>query len=403
MTARVGRSPSGGARLAWLTAVGAVALLLVATAVDPGVDLGASALYLGVVTSSGFVGALLITRVPGNRVGGLLLATAVLLAAAVGLGTYATLGTTATPAWPGAAVAAVLTDAVYIFPIVIALIGVPLVFPDGHLPSPGFRWIVWLTVPAMGASTCATLFMPGSVGTEGIANPLGIASLTPVLAAFRGFASISAVVGFGGAAAALAVRFRRGTRAEREQTKWLMATAGVATVAFPAAFMVPVEAVANGLFLVGFGALLVMPFAIGIAILRYRLYEIDRIISRGLAWTMLTGLLIAVYAGGVLVLEGALAGVTQGQTLAVAASTLLAAALFQPLRARLQRAMDRQFDRARYDADDVVTAFNERLRDEVDLDTLAAEVRRVAGETVRPASSGIWLRIVPDRRGTAGS
>jgi hypothetical protein len=212
-----------------------------------------------------------------------------------------------------------------------------------------------------------------------------------------------AVLGVVGAAA-ITWRFRRGNSTVRAQLKWLLASVIPVVVVTPISYLAPVEPSAWSLagFLSAL-ALLLVPVAIGVAMTRYRLYEIDRLISRGLSWAVLTALLAGVYAGGVLVLQAALDDVTQGQTLAIAASTLLAAALFQPLRGRVQRAMDRRFDRARYDGDRVVDAFAERLRNEIDLDTLSAEVRRVAGETVRPVSSAVWLRIVPDRRETASS
>ena len=134
------------------------------------------------------------------------------------------------------------------------------------------------------------------------------------------------------------------------------------------------------------------PLAIGIAVVRYRLYEIDRIISRTIGWALVTGLLVAVFIGGVLALQALLADFTQGQTLAVAASTLVAFALFQPVRRRVQRAVDRRFDRARYDGERTAAAFAERLRDEVDLVTLAAELQGTVGAAVRPTISSLWLR-----------
>jgi hypothetical protein len=129
-----------------------------------------------------------------------------------------------------------------------------------------------------------------------------------------------------------------------------------------------------------------------VAVLRYRLYEIDRLISRGLSWGLLTGILVAVYAGAVLVLQGVLAAVTQGQTLAVAASTLLAAALFQPLRRRLQHVVDRRFDRAGYDAEWTAAAFAVRLRDQVDLASLERDIEATVTSSLRPGSAALWVR-----------
>ena len=139
-------------------------------------------------------------------------------------------------------------------------------------------------------------------------------------------------------------------------------------------------------------ALAFLPIAIGIAVLRYRLYDIDRLISRTIGWAIVTGIVAAVFVGVVIALQALLAGVTQGETLAVAASTLLAFALFMPLRGRVQRAVDRRFDRARYDGEQLVGAFAERLRDEVDLETIRAEVPATVDAAVRPATVGLWLR-----------
>ena len=134
-----------------------------------------------------------------------------------------------------------------------------------------------------------------------------------------------------------------------------------------------------------------VPISIGVAVLRYRLYDIDRIVSRSLSWAIVTGSLLLAFIVLVIGLQSMLQGLTQESTLAVALSTLVTAALFQPVRRRVQRAVDRRFDRAGYDADRTAVAFAQRLRDEVDLDTLATELRATAGQAVRPSSATIWL------------
>jgi hypothetical protein len=139
-------------------------------------------------------------------------------------------------------------------------------------------------------------------------------------------------------------------------------------------------------------SLFAIPIVIGIAILRYRLYEIDRIISRTISWTVTTSVIVAVFAGIVVGLQGALAQVTGGNTAAVAGSTLIVAALFQPLRRRVQRAVDRRFNRARYDSEQTLAAFGERVRAEIDLAALSDAVLATADEAVRPATAGLWLR-----------
>ncbi len=137
------------------------------------------------------------------------------------------------------------------------------------------------------------------------------------------------------------------------------------------------------------------PSAIWIAVTRYRLYEIDRLISRGLSWAVLSALLLAVYAGAVLLLQTVLGDVIQGETVAVAGSTLIAAALFQPLRLRVQGAVDHRFNRARYDAERTAADFAERLRDELDVDHLRTALATTAGGAVDPTGVGVWLRPTP--------
>lgn len=279
---------------------------------------------------------------------------------------------------------------------------VALVFPHGTLPSARWRWPARAVAAVLATATTITVLRPGEIAGTPSRNPFGLAILPPVLSDL-----VEVLAGFGIVAvsligtAAVVVRYRRGSPIERQQLRWFVGA--VLLAAIPLAIS-PQPGIGGPLWVLiaAFGLLLV-PVSVWIAVTRYRLYEIDRLISRGLAWALLTVLLVAVYVGAVLVLQGMLGGVTQGETLAVAASTLIAAALFQPLRSRVQRAMDRRFDRARYDGDLVVSAFAERLRDEIDLDTLSAEVRRVAGTTVRPESSAVWLRIVPDRREAGGS
>jgi hypothetical protein len=196
----------------------------------------------------------------------------------------------------------------------------------------------------------------------------------------------------------LVVRVRRAVGTERQQLRWIAASFAVLMAAV-------VSGVALSLLVPGAGdgpawfpaifALPTVPIAIGIAVLRYRLYEIDRIISRTIAWAVVTGVLGAVFVGVVIALQAALSEVTQGQTLAVAASTLVACALFQPVRGRVQSAVDRRFDRARYDGRRTVDAFAEHLRDEVDLARLSGAVLVTADEAVRPAAAGLWLRGAP--------
>jgi hypothetical protein len=194
--------------------------------------------------------------------------------------------------------------------------------------------------------------------------------------------------------AAMAGRYRGSNGQERLQMRWLVAAFGAIAVAIPIGLLISITIDPQGTVSwvpASLGFLLV-PVSIGIAVTRYRLYEIDRLISRGLSWAVLSGLLLGVYAGAILLLQTVLGDVMQGQTVAVAGSTLLAAALFQPLRRRIQVAVDHRFNRARYDAERTATDFAERLRDEVDLPALRGDFTRVVDTALHPTTISVWIR-----------
>ena len=202
------------------------------------------------------------------------------------------------------------------------------------------------------------------------------------------------------AAASLVGRWRREDAVERAQLKWV--AAGSATFAATAVLTVIAYGLQGGINpcvgVVSSVGIALFPITIGIAVLRYRLYEIDRIVSRTLGWTMATVAVVAIYLAASLTLQGALGGVTQGDTRAVAASTLLAAAAFQPLRTRVQRLADRRFNRTRYDADRTVAAFSDRLRDQVERRAVAGQLDEAVRQTVAPTATAVWLRARNDFR-----
>lgn len=357
---------------------------------------------VAVTMSYATVGLLLATRSGGGRVGTVLLAGG-LSFVAIPFG-YVVGGTLVLrdPFDP-------LANAVFLIgpaciPIGYSLIlpVIALVFPDGRLPSARWRWPVRVIAAIVGTASAITILRPGEIAGTASRNPFGIDAMPSAVSDLAGLLSGLGIVAISlVGAAAVVVRYRRGSFVERQQLRWFLAAVLLAIV--PIAIS-PQNGIGGPFWiLVAAVGLLLLPVSVWIAVTRYRLYEIDRLISRGFTWALLSALLVAVYAGAILVLQNALGGVTQGETVAVAASTLIAAALFQPLRARVQRATDHRFDRARYDGERAVAAFAERLRAEIDLDTLSAEVRRVAGETVRPASSSLWVRIVPDFQEPAGS
>jgi hypothetical protein len=338
------------------------------------------------------VGALLTVRVPDNRIGPIILWSAVLQTTTIALGTLAVIGqgTGGVPAGL-LALCAIAYDLGFTLPIVAVLILVPLIFPDGRLLSPAWRWVVGLAVVATAASALSELLGPAPLGSGELPNPFYAPGLEPVTSLLDAFASWSSAIGFGAALLAVVIRYRRGDTVRRQQLKWLIPVATVAGIAFPVAFIAPTPALGDIAYVIGVVALLAFPIAIAVAVLRYRLYEIDRIISRTIGWAVISGVLLAAFAVLVVGLEALLAGQTQGQTLAEAGSTLAAFALFQPVRRRVQGAVDRRFDRSRYDAQRTADEFAERLRDEVELGVLTAELERTVQAAIRPSVAVLWL------------
>jgi hypothetical protein len=271
-----------------------------------------------------------------------------------------------------------------------------LLFPDGRLPSPRWRPVAW----------CAALGAAGGVGGYAleagplvdfpqIANPYGVDS--PIVGIVGLAGSIVAAGCMVASAVSLIVRLRRAGSVERQQIKWLayggavvVGTIGVGGLI--TLWSVPVSIVIMSLALLG------LPIFTGIAIVRYRLYDIDLLINRTLVYGVLTTTLVALYLGGVVVLQRIFVALTGEQsTLAVVASTLVIAALFNPLRRRIQSFIDRRFYRRKYDARKTLEAFSIKLRDETDLEALNENLVGVVAETMQPAYASVWLRPASDR------
>jgi hypothetical protein len=256
-------------------------------------------------------------------------------------------------------------------------------FPTGRLLSRRWRWVV--VVLALGLATG----IPGQgLTTSNPENPLPIDS--PVVELLLNLSLFLQMLGLAGAIVSLVIRFRRSVGLERLQLKQLV---------FAASFILPVGILAvlfwyeSFLIRVLLGiALLTLPVAAGLAILRYRLYDIDVVINRALVYGALTAALAAVYLGSVLLFQLALSTFTEGSGLAVAASTLAVAALFRPARARIQRTVDRRFFRAKYDATQTLTTFGTHLRDQVDLEDIGTDLLTVVSDTVQPTHVSLWLR-----------
>jgi hypothetical protein len=347
--------------------------------------------YLLAIVVAATVGAVLASRLPRHPVGWLLLGVGLSVAGSGVADGYARYGLVARPGvLPAARWIAIYSPATNI--IGLALVGyVLLLTPTGSLPSPRWRW--WGRLAAAGpvAFVAALTVGPGLVipPYDTVIDPVAIPALAGavLVAIVAGF--FLTVAGLVVGAGSLVARFRRARGVERQQLRWLalaaaLTGAGAAVVGVGMAM----GATAVPLFAAGV-CLALLPLATGAAILRYRLYDLDRIISRTLAWTLLTLLLALAYAAVVLGLGRLL---PQGSNLGVAAATLAVAALFQPLRRRVQRAVDRRFNRRRHDAARLIEAFGARLRDQVDLDAVGGELLAVVDQTMQPTRASLWLR-----------
>lgn len=271
-----------------------------------------------------------------------------------------------------------------------ALTVLPLYFPTGRLLTARWRAVPVLVAIAVPLLFLGTAFESGRMEDYDLENPYGATGAleTPVLVAgIVGFALM--VVATLAAATSLVLRFRRSRGEERQQLKWV----STAAVLFVLSFAAPTDEVAGD---AGFGVLLLglvlVETSVAIAMLRYRLYDIDLVINRALVYGSLTAILAVTYVGTVLLLQLALSGITEGSGLAVAASTLAVAALFRPALGRIQRVVDRRFFRSRYDAARTLEQFGSRLRHEVDLEALSGDLQAVVVETLRPATVSLWLR-----------
>jgi hypothetical protein len=276
---------------------------------------------------------------------------------------------------------------------VLLLCLVPLLFPTGAPPGPRWRIVVWTASVAGGVAALSTALASGPLDTADFAwvdNPFGIAGLGLRAVAGVSFAAVGAAALTG--LVSVVVRYRRAQGLERLQVRWLAVASCVLIVGGVGGSALSGWLGSGAGWLGVLMGLLCVAVAIGIALLRYRLYDLDVVINRALVYATLTATLAAVYVGSVLLLQLALSGVTGGSGLAVATSTLAAAALFQPLRRRVQNLVDQRFYRRRYDARLTLQSFGSHLRDEVDLEALGSALQRVIAETMQPAHVSLWLR-----------
>jgi hypothetical protein len=336
------------------------------------------------------VGALIATHRPRNPVGWLFCAVGIFQGLLIVAGEYNSypLGT-APGTVPGGPLANWVAQWAWAPSVGLLFTFVPLLFPDGRLPSPGWRPVAWLSAISivLTSGLYAVLLWPLRAVVDREPEQLLTGGQAVVFNAAFPFMVLCGLA----CLTALAVRFRQARGIERQQLKWFL---------FASAITVGIVSASELVSILWFLPLLpAIPVAVGIAILRYRLYEIDRIINRTLVYVLLTAVLGLGYAGVVLVLGQLFGGVTSDPpSWAVAGATLAVAALFQPARRRVQAAVDRRFNRRKYDAAKTVEAYSIRLRDQLDLDTLATELLAVVDQTMQPTQVSLWLRPADDSR-----
>jgi len=354
-------------------------------------------------------GIMIVTRRPENRIGWLLLVIGV----GWGLTTvssYTDYAILLHHPLPGAAALGAVGGSSWVIPIGLTGTFLILLFPDGCLPGPRWRIVAWISGSAIVAALVVGLVTPGPMTSGGYPdtdNPFGIGALGGVLDPLHLLVLLIPAM-MVASAISLIVRFRRSHGVARQQVKWLAAAAGLVAGAYLIIEMTSVIVAPPGthaptwlLFLQGaalvsFG---LIPAAIGVAILRYRLFDIDRLVRRTLVYAALVACLALIYLAGVFTIESAVRSVTGGSSsLAVTLSTLAVAVAFQPLRRRIQAIVDRRFYRARYDAARTLEALSARMREEIDLETLTGDVVSVVRDALHPSHATVWLRPSEEER-----
>jgi hypothetical protein len=367
------------------------------------------AIFLTQIVSFSAVGALIASQRPENPIGWLFLAAALFYGIQIPGEEYAVYALLTNPgSLPLGAELAWLTDWIWAPGFGIILVFLPLLFPDGHPPSRRWRTVAWLGGLSIGLICVLTSIVlwpergPTLVQLGGYAGEVEAWRSAVLDWVLRLGGPMLLLAGLG-AVISLVVRFRRARGDVRQQIKWF-ASAAALTVVWLFVFQQSTRGLPEAI--VALSGLLVIasiPVATGIAILRYRLYDIDLIINRTLVYGSLTLMLALIYFGGVATTQaifGALTGQEEQSQLAVVVSTLVIAALFMPLRRRIQSFIDRRFYRRKYDARKTLEAFSTKLRDETDLEALSDDLVGVVRETMQPAHVSLWLRPEASPKGT---
>ncbi len=350
------------------------------------------------------VSALLVAKRPNNLIGWIMAVVALMISLFPAGDAYAAYVMTTRGRPDALAVVGAWAQSWYwLLLFALVFVYLPLLFPDGRLPSR--RWLpvaLLLGIGVLGAVVLGALTetLTGQNVDYRIDNPIGIEGLAHVedLPIFGVLGGLLLAVGAVGAVASVVVRFRRSRGIERQQMKWfLYAAVPILTVPILDYMSAIINAIVFGVVLIG------LPTAIGTAVLRYRLYDIDLVINRTLVYGPLTATLVLLYVGGVISLQYVFRALTgQESQIAIVASTLAIAALFNPLRRRVQAFVDRRFYRRKYDAAKTLEAFSAKLRDETGLDRLRVELVAVVKETMQPAHASLWLRPDPTPKSNRG-
>jgi len=348
------------------------------------------------------VGAVVASRRPRNPIGWMFCVAGLGFLAGGSSGVYATRALVVAPGSLPAGVAVAWLATWLQYPVVMLSVYLLLLFPTGALPSRRWRVVAWLHAVTMVTATLSEALRPGPL-TAGptaallpVVNPLGIAAFADGFAVVGMIWPPAFLAALVVSAGALALRFRSARGGERQQMKWFV-YAGVGSIlaVLLSNLTAPVlpEALRGAFRTTTFvTAMAAFPISVGIALLRYRLYDIDVLIRRTLVYGALSATLVAAYAAAVVLLQAALRPLIGGSELAVAGSTLAVVALVQPLRRRIQDLVDRRFYRSRYDAARTLDTFTTRMRDQVDIDAVRGEVLDVVSTTLRPAHASVWLR-----------
>jgi hypothetical protein len=356
--------------------------------------------FVGPVAAFSIVGGLIATRRPGNTIGWLLATIGLLFAIVLFSAAVARWGLKTGDIPKGLAEWIGVGAGAWVIALGVMGIQLPLRLPDGRLPSPRWRWFSRASIVLIAVTLVAMATQPGRVeDVPGSANPVGVAWLKPFQAVV--FLMIACFIA---SITALFMRYRHADELDRVQLRWVALGGGVFLAVYLVTLPLPSalgasdpSTTAHVVTVISQSAFGALPIAIGYAILRHRLYDIDVVINRALVYGALTAILAATYVGSVLLLQLLLNGITGDSGLAVAGSTLAVAAMFRPARSRIQAAVDRRFFRHKYDAQRTIESFSARLRDEVDLRALSSELNAVVQETLQPAHLSLWLREVEPR------